>query len=220
MSSSQSISIVITGPDGAGKSTVCSWVYRRLEEKYGSESVALVSVWDAIGTSGLFPSREAITQYLSLLEGSARTLFIFHAMAQSVNQALRKKPIFLLIDSFFYKYAASEISYGVPEEVVLGLSRGFLVPDAVFLLGVDASEAVRRKKELTRYESGGAYASGADQSQPQQEKFLLFQNRMKRGWEIMEAQFGPWNHIHPTFDPERVADRIFTECLRLREDHA
>ncbi|HUP58552.1 MAG TPA: hypothetical protein VM598_13930 [Bdellovibrionota bacterium] len=200
--SSRPITIAITGPDGSGKSTAAGRVSELLSGRFGADSVRIASVWDALSSSGLFTSRESVADYLGRLEPVARCLFIFHAMSQSLSLALKAEPRFLLIDGHVYKYAASELAYGVADEIVLGAARGFARPDRVFFLEIDPATAQDRKQSVSRYEQG---ESG----------FLEFQDRMGQTWRKLEERFGPWRHIPAGGSPGETAQLIFEETLRI-----
>jgi thymidylate kinase len=206
-----SLRVTLTGPDGSGKSTACARVARLLTQRYGEGSVSRASVWDALSGSRVFSSKDAVTEYLATLDGSARTLFILHAMRQSIALAARAGARIVLIDGGCEKYAASELAYGVPEDIVLGACRAFPPSDLTLFLEVDPESAWSRKLQASRYEQGG-------ESGGQREGFIRFQARMGAAWKRLEARLGPWKHLPAGDDPEALSQRVFAECIGLLEE--
>jgi len=197
--------VVITGGDGSGKTTVCRAVQAQLEKEWGAGTVAVASIWDSIEESGLF-TKEQVGQYLGHLEGKARTLFLFHSMLNGVALAEKKKPKWIVADSYFYKYAAIERAYGVDAGTVNGASVGFRKPEAVYFLEVDPKTAWARKKKATAYESGG---SGGEE-----QKFITFQSKLSKTWAEIEATHGgSWIHLSTTaLSLQTVIDRIVSDA--------
>ncbi|MBI3544191.1 MAG: hypothetical protein HY075_13050 [Deltaproteobacteria bacterium] len=184
--------VVVTGPDGSGKSTACAAVVAALQSKYGKESVASANIWDSM--EGNF-DKEAVVRYLGELDGAARVLFLFHALKHSVDLAQAKEPKLLLVDSYFYKYAAAEFTYGTAPKLVLGAAAGFEKPELTICLDLDAETALQRKGDSSRYESGGG-------------KFTEFQKKMRTHWAVLESQYGPWTHVPAADAPEVVAAKV------------
>lgn len=200
--------IAVTGPDGSGKSTACSSASRLLSEKLGPGAVAEVSVWDALrpipGIQTPFGSRREAEAYLAALDGPSRTLFIFHALRRSLQLALASSARVLLLNGYWYKYAVSELGYGVDEDVVRGAARAFPRPGGVFFLDIDPETAWERRRVSTRYEGGGD-ASG----------FLAFQRRLRPVWErLRSVEAPPWVTLSALDAPETVARRIAEGAVR------
>jgi thymidylate kinase len=158
--------IVVTGPDGSGKSSLIAELIRQFNLKHGEGFATSTSVWDSMLTFKAF-KKEDVEKYLDGLTGSARTLFIFHALSQSLNTAQSGKSRVILSDSYFYKYAACA---------------GFPKPDFTFFLDVSPEEAASRKDKVTQYEGG--------------EKFVDFQKKAAGHWTELEKIYGPWIHLN------------------------
>ncbi len=186
--------VVITGPDGSGKSTACKGAALKLTEQFGKDSIGCASIWDSMTATGNF-KKEAVVRYLSTLGGPARTLFLFHAMRHSVELALAKAPKLLLVDSYFYKYAASELAYGTTPSIVAGAVAGFEKPALTLYLDVDADAALKRKGQTSEYESAGG-------------NFLNFQKSMQAHWKQLEAEHGPWIHISSCETAEATLTKV------------
>ncbi|MBI3557176.1 MAG: hypothetical protein HY074_13005 [Deltaproteobacteria bacterium] len=186
--------VVVTGPDGSGKSTACKGAAMRLEEQFGKGTIGAASIWDSMTATGAF-KKEAVVRYLSALGGPARTLFLFHAMRHSVELALAKAPRLLVVDSYFYKYAASELAYGTASSIVRGAAVGFEKPALTLYLDVEVAAALKRKKETSQYESDGG-------------DFLKFQKSMQAHWKQLEAEHGPWIHISSCETAEATLTKV------------
>ena len=213
MNAPKPLLIAVTGADGSGKSTACTSARKRLTERLGTGTVAEVSVWDCLTEPGTvmptFKSPAEAATYLGDLDGTSRALFIFHALARAVQLGLRKQPRVLLLNGSWYKYAVSEIGYGVDAEVVLGAALGFARPDHVYCLDVDPATAWARRKKASAYEQGGAEGGGTER-----ERFVGFQTRLRAAWNGIEAQSGlTWEHLDATDSPEQVATQIVEGTL-------
>jgi thymidylate kinase len=182
--------IVITGPDGSGKSTACEKLIPLLKDAVS------VSIWDSMLKTGKF-AKEPLVEYLGELDQVARTLLLFHAMRNSLDLALKQKPEVILVDGYFYKYAASELTYGTKMEVIRGAALGFPRPSFTLFLEVDPKEASERKTSQSAYESG--------------EEFISFQEKMLRSWKLIEAEYGPWRKISTKGGAQKVVDEIIRE---------
>lgn len=194
--------IVVTGPDGSGKSTICERVHRSLSAEKGEGFLEVASVWDSIAASGVL-TKPAAVSYLSGLKGTARAWFIFHSLRNSIDLAKKKNPAVILIDGFFYKYLVSERAYRTSPEVLEGIAPGFEAPDRVFFLEVSPETAWARKGTSSAYEGGGTAV--------QREDFLKFQALQARLWDETEKKYGPWTHLPCGPAAEEHADRIARE---------
>lgn len=168
--------LVVTGPDGAGKSTLCRNLIARLEQE--GLKVREVSIWDGLAeVDGLsFRSKADVMRYLGSLgpgESIARVYFLFHAMAVALERALRPSvgADLLLVNGYWYKYAVSELGYGMDWEKIRAIAAAFPVPDWVFYLSVSPQSAAGRKDSVSAYESGSS------------QDFVEFQRTLRRYWE-------------------------------------
>jgi thymidylate kinase len=185
--------IVVTGPDGSGKSSVIAEMIRSLNLKHGEGFAVSASVWDSMLAFKSF-RKEDVEKYLGGLSSPSRALFIFHALSNSLNMAQSGKARVIFSDGYFYKYAATELAYGVDPEAIRGACVSFQKPDYTFFLEISPEEAFARKEKVTHYEGG--------------EKFVEFQKKAIRYWAELEKTYGPWIHLgHQTGIQER-ADQI------------
>lgn len=210
--------VVITGPDGSGKSTACRETALLLEKKLGAGSVSIASIWDAAEHSQLFSSKRDVQNYLIDLDGYTRTLFIFHAIHRSLDLAIRKNSKIILIDGYWYKYAVSEITLGVSSEWVISAGRKLPHPDLSFYLDLHPRDALSRKERFSPYERGASL----DRFQPlspvsfeiEREQFLQFQSQLILTWKKLEHQLGPWMHLSAKNAPSTLSQTLSQECLK------
>lgn len=197
--------IAVTGPDGAGKSTACALAAELLQSR--GVKAAQVSIWDVINTPGLFSGREAVVRYLASLEGPTRTLFLFHALAQSIDMARRQGANVALVEGYWYKYAVTEMGQGVDPAVVIAAARGFAPPEATLCLDLTPEKAWARKAgTVSEYEKGKGSA-GSDG-----ERFMGFQRKLMPFWDFVEKETGPWRHLSAELPREDLAEAIVKEC--------
>ena len=205
--------IVVTGPDGSGKSTLCA----RLREELGSAAspnkVAQVSVWDAMAASGLFADRRAVGAYLDDLDGPPRTLFIFHALSRSIDLALRGGAEVLVVEGYWYKYAVTEIAYGVEERFVEAAASAFPRPALTIRLDVGVEESWDRKGEATAYERGAAGRKSPPAPDARSD-YIGFQRGLRPIWDSVERRCGPWERIPAGTAPAEALSLALGLCRR------
>jgi thymidylate kinase len=215
VSAAKPLVIVITGPDGSGKSTACALAREQLSARLGDGKVVECSVWDCLeaqeSISPAFRTQAEAAQYLGDLDGTSRTLFIFHAMSRALQLAIKKKPAVILLSGYWYKYAVSEIGYGVDPDFVLGASLGFARPAHVFCLDIDPATAWERRMRASAYEQGNADGNvGASE----RERFLEFQSKLRQVWAGLEAQTGlTWEHLSALDAVEDIVQAIVSGTL-------
>lgn len=193
--------IVLTGPDGTGKSTLCEKLKKELTGK-----ILICSAWDAMelmstaNPQSQLDSKEQIQKYLKQSDQASRIFFLFHAIARSEQEARRQQPDFLLYDGYWYKYAVAEMARGGDKAKILRAAELFPRPDLVFYLDIEPKAALERKKQPSMYESGGAEKN-------REEEFLKFQSSMYNYWKELKHNFG-WTNINSQADLESVFKSI------------
>lgn len=177
----------ITGPDGSGKSTLCSALVHKFDN-HGMKAKE-VSIWDILFDEKAqrlmpFKTKEEIGFYLSYLKPKARTLFMFHALTQAFEVAADENNDVLILNSYWYKYYISELLYGSDKKLLDGIVLSFVQPDLTLFLDLKPQEALTRKKgELSQYES-----SSTEGLQQKNEFFLKFQEKSYSMWKSFQNE--------------------------------
>ncbi len=197
--------VVVTGPDGAGKTTVCHNIQNFFAQNLNERSVTITSVWD--NYEDLFLSHTHAQDYLKNLQGLSRSLFIFHAIQRALENAQAKNNNIIIMDSYWYKYAVSEIALGVPRDFLFHIAKTFPTPDLTLYLDISPEIACKRKKFISEYEKGKCLGKSST------EKFLRFQTQQKNLWKEIEFQFGPWFHISGEQSPEEILNNLLSIYL-------
>lgn len=201
--------VCVTGPDGAGKTTQIMKISERLERK-GGKKIAAVTIWDLMldpttGDKVLSRDPAQIDRYLGILTPTARTHFLFHCFHQALELARAKQPDLLLVNSYWYKYYATEVAHGGDPALLRQLAAGFDEPSVTFYLRVSPEEAFSRKAILSGYETGFA-------DPKTEEAFVSFQRTSQATLEQLAGELG-WIAI----DGSEPADRL-TELILERMD--
>lgn len=191
--------ICVTGLDGVGKSTLI----RAVQDSF--DSVYLANIWDLLDSKngGLpFKSKYEVDEYLCTLTNDSRLLFLAHAIKYSIDKALGSDKHIILIDSYYYKYFASELALGANKKLVKSLIDTFPNPDMVIELVLSVQEASHRKEKFSRYECGLTET-------PNEDSFVNFQNRVFQEWLIFDRYH--WHRI----DAGEQVERVIANTLKL-----
>jgi dTMP kinase len=168
--------VCITGLDGTGKSTLI----KGIAAKYKSHYVA--NIWDLMTkpVEGLpFKSKQEIDGFLCSLTPDSRLLFLGHAMKYAIDKAMLEKVDLIILDSYFYKYFATEKALGANSSLIAHLIEVFPKPDLVIQLTLPVEEASLRKKHFSRYECGLTRDCN-------KQNFVDFQSKVAKEWEMYD----------------------------------
>jgi len=178
--------ICVTGPDGSGKTTQIGKLAERLERR-GKKKIAAVTIWDMLldpATRGKLPFRSPteVDGVLQVLHTMPRTLFLYHCFAEALEMAKERHADICLINSYWYKYYATEVAHGGNAERIRRIADDvFDEPTLTFYLRITPEEAFNRKATLSGYETGFANPRS-------QEAFIAFQNKAHAALNEMAAQ--------------------------------
>lgn len=191
--------ITVTGPDGAGKSSVCSLLADSLLPR-----TIVVNIWDSLEQSPFYPCKSCIHTYLKENDPLSRSLLILHGIAQSLHKALSQRPDIILIDGYWYKYAVTETALsGYTKQFELALN---VLPKAhvTFFLNAQPTTTINRKKYLSAFELGLT----ENASPPAQ--FLKFQGQVYQAWQQLRTRNPDWHEIDTqNIDAPKAADIIY-----------
>jgi dTMP kinase len=177
--------LCITGTDGSGKSTLLGHLRGFIASELGKD-VRCVSLWDQVTSgsrAGAFRSRDEVKTYVGRLSSLGRFLFVLHLWAESLGIAAEEHADVLLLDAYWYKYAATEIALGCDKGRILAAASIFPVPTATWHLQVDPQLAASRKSHFGAYECGysGACVSAS---------FVIFQRKIRAELDGLLSQQG------------------------------
>lgn len=151
--------ITITGKDGTGKSTQIQLLKEQMPQAWVSE------IWDLLGSEAnqlMLGTKKDVDSFLCNLTPDSRFLFLMHALRFSVDKALQSGAPVVLLNAYYYKYAATELVLGANEVLVNQIINSFPKPDIVFELVLDDAIAAQRKMQFSRYECGLAPKATAE----------------------------------------------------------
>jgi dTMP kinase len=205
--------LVFTGTDGAGKSTQISRTIARLAGR--GLTTQRHDKWDAFDRDRFAECRfirepvDDLRRCIAEMEGESRAMFLFWIIATTLK-GLDTCDV-SIIDGYWYKHAASELTLGCSRRLIDALSASLPSPDHVLYLRVDPKLALARKPELTRYECGRDPALSP-------ESFLRHQHRLRAvldGW----AKDHGWAVIDADRDPDRVGAEVERWVDRWTSEH-
>lgn len=201
--------ICVTGADGAGKTTQIQRVAEQLERGHGRK-VAVVTVWDLLldpKTQDLiaFDEPAQVDEYLSILDSTARALFMFHCLHEALDLARERAPDLCLINSYWYKYYATEVAHGGDPQKLRAITSVFPEPAQTFFLEIAPEEAAGRKAVLSGYETGFAVPRTA-------EAFVAFQRPAHAALAALADEFG-WRRLDASADPKAQSDEVLAQIL-------
>lgn len=186
--------ICITGGDGAGKSTLVDALVKQIPDVYEAD------IWDLLDspTESLpFQSKKQIDAFLCALTPDSRLLFLAHALMWSIDMAMASDKSVILLNSYYYKYFATELALDADALLVTALAERFPQPDLVIHLDLALDEAVQRKKVLSRYECGLS-------NKPSPASFLDFQAKALEQWDLFDQT--DWQYLDARLSPEALQE--------------
>lgn len=143
--------IALTGPDGAGKSTLTTVLARSLA--LVGRPVRTINRWDIVDnpaypTAGVLEKdNRHIRASVALMSNTSRLLFLLWSATMSLgdNWSPRPDDEVTLTDDYWMKHAASEIAYGLDQTWVEKVVAGLPQPNVVVYLRVRPEVAWQRK---------------------------------------------------------------------------
>jgi len=163
--------ICLTGLDGCGKTTQAQLLAQVLPKS------RIVSIWDIIirpefQAWTIYQKPPKVEQYVANLHPVSRVFFVFHAFNEAYQKALKSDVDYLILDGYWYKYWAIEQAMGAPASLKDFLKQQYTVPEWTFYLDLPITEILKRKKDISVYESD-------NQAAERQSAFVHIQDKAK-----------------------------------------
>src|SRR5579871_5150532 len=195
--------IVVTGPDGAGKSTVCQGLKTLWNQRYGSNYCGEIAIWDfLLHEDTPYQSKKDLLMELPTLDHRLRMKLIMSLLKLAFNVRLRENLSLYIINGHWYKYAASELAYGVELDDIVKEVTDLPVPEHIFFLNVPPQITARRKNNaFTLYERGAIRSNTGD--------FIQFQALIGQQWERISKPCTPqWAYLSSTLSADQWIQQI------------
>jgi thymidylate kinase len=189
--------IVITGIDGAGKTTLIDALSQEIP------NCVAANVWQSFGANQqLFKSKAHVYEYMLALTPNSRLLFLAHAVRYGLEKALESNSEIILIDGYYFKYFGPELALGADLDFVQTIIESFPKVDQVICLDLPIEKALERKGVFTDYECGFDPVLSA-------ETFLDFQRKVLQQRKHFETD--NWKYL----DGEMQADDLVKKVVGM-----
>jgi thymidylate kinase len=107
---------------------------------------------------------------------------------------------------FWYKYYISELLHGADKKWLTQLVQGFPKPDLIIYLDIKPTTSLKRKIEISEYESGHHQNDKA-------QGFIEFQNKSMNIWD--ELKSSDWITVDSELSPEDVKSQTLKLILDI-----
>jgi len=128
-----------------------------------------------------------------------------HALKYSIDMAFESNKEIILMDSYHYKYIATELALNANPGLVKNVEKSFPVPDLVIELVLPMEEITERKNKFSRYECGLSVIAN-------KESFKIFQKQVIKEWQNFKIK----NHYQ--LDASKSEDKLVNEAAQLIKD--
>lgn len=197
--------ITIIGADASGKDTQIALLKKELEAQ--NKKVQVITIWDSLREFSAVPDKKALQEivetFLLKYEGHARSFFLMACLRNSVSKIDSTNDV-VLLNGFFHKYWASEMTYGVESALWEKNISEFVSSDKIIYLKTSAEKCLERKTSWSKYESGmGKFVGGQKTSDKDQ-----FQKSMHQNLDTIAAQLKNVITIDGSESIENVAINI------------
>ena len=184
--------LVLTGSDGVGKSTLCSHLLQELQSQLGTKKVSYFSLWDYIKQGELISVFEDGISFATSLSSRSRMSLLLFCFSRGLEllQSMQPEAEFILIDGYWFKYAANEIARGASPFEIESCFSLLPQPDLVFYLKADPISIQKRKKKFSSYEVGPNL-----QNRPMNMQFQWFQNKINQELTRMYRADDRWIYV-------------------------
>lgn len=157
--------LVVTGADACGKDTQIASLVQHYAD-LGKHAQAL-TIWDSLADFSHINDKqtlmEVLDSFLMKFEPHARSLFLLSCLRNSIDK-IRGNSDIVIFNGYFFKYWASEMSYGLDKNFWQKSVQGLLpTPDKVFYLRTPVEQCLSRRLKWSHYEQGLARSLVSDE---------------------------------------------------------
>lgn len=147
--------ITLMGADACGKDTQIAHLKKHLEAQ--SKKVQVITIWDSLKDFSEINDKKSLQEivetFLLKYEAHARSFFLLSCLRNSFAKLDPQNDV-VLLNGFFQKYWASEMSYGVESALWEKNVETFKPADQVFYLKTPVEQCLERKTHWSAYEQG------------------------------------------------------------------
>lgn len=147
--------ITLMGADASGKDTQLAVLKKHLEAQH--KKVQVITIWDSLSEFSAVNDKKSLQQivgtFLLKYEAHARSFFLMACLKNSVSK-IDSTCDYVLLNGFFQKYWASEMSYGVESALWEQNHSQFPVSDKIIYLKTPVEVCMARKTSWSDYEQG------------------------------------------------------------------
>jgi dTMP kinase len=145
--------ITIIGADASGKDTQVELIKNHYEKL--NKKVQVITIWHSMADFTVVKDKkllqEIVETFLLKYEAHARTFFLMACLKNSMEKITIDNDI-VLLNGFFHKFWATEMSYGVESEMWEKNICTFINVDKSFYLKTPVDVCLDRKTDWTKYE--------------------------------------------------------------------
>lgn len=147
--------ITLIGADACGKDTQIELLKKHFEAQ--NKKVQVITIWDSLSEFASIKDKRSLQEIVEIFllqyEAHARSFFLLACLKNSEAKLDPTNDI-ILLNGFYHKYWASEMSYGVESSFWEKNRSEFVISDKVFYLKTPVLECLRRKTSWSKYEQG------------------------------------------------------------------
>ncbi|MFA6238177.1 MAG: hypothetical protein WC635_12665 [Bacteriovorax sp.] len=198
--------ITLIGADASGKDTQIEMLKKHFENL--NKKVQVITIWDSLREFTTINDKKSLHEIVEIFllkyEAHARSFFLLACLKNSMAKLDQKNDI-ILLNGFFHKYWASEMSYGVESSFWEKNISEFVISDKIFYLKTPLEHCLKRKSSWSKYEQGLAMYSD---TQPSVDK-IVFQQNLHSNLESIASRID--NLV--VIDGSKPKDQVFKELV-------
>lgn len=200
--------ITIIGADACGKDTQINL----LKEHFSAtgKSVQVVSIWDSLSDFQEIEDKKTLQKVVETIllryEPHARSFFLLACLKNSISKVKNETDV-VLLNGYFHKYWASELTYGVDSNIWANTINSFLKSDSYIYLNTPVQICLKRRTKWSNYEQGAGKKINHNQFTLEEFQTNLHQN-LDRIISSMKER------VHQ-IDGSKSEKEVFTEILKL-----